>query len=105
MLQTYRQFCPTGLLGVKLGSRGALLQTPDGCWIDVEPIAPPRPVIDTTGAGDCFYAGLIAGLVRGLSPADAGRVAAAAGACSVTAVGAANAMETYHTLVGMAQRS
>ena len=59
-------------------------------------------VVDTTGAGDCFYAGLIAGLVRGRNAEDAGRIAAAAGACSVTGVGAVSAMRDYDTLVRMA---
>ena len=102
MIKTYREFCPSGFLGVKLGARGALLQTADGDWIDVEPIRPRSPVVDTTGAGDCFYAGLIAALVQGVAPAEAGRIAAAAGACSVTAVGAASAMRTYEQLVEMA---
>ena len=48
---------------------------------------PPGPVVDTTGAGDSFYAGLIAGLAGGLSVADAGRLGTAAAACCVTALG------------------
>lgn len=88
MIQTFRQYAANALLGVKLGARGALLSPSDGEWIEVQPVEPPGPVIDTTGAGDCFYAGLIAGLARGLSIDDAGQLAAAAGALSVTGVGA-----------------
>jgi sugar/nucleoside kinase (ribokinase family) len=31
------------------------------------------PVSDATGAGDAFFAGLLAALVEGATPADAGR--------------------------------
>ena len=88
MIQVFRQYAANALLGVKLGARGALLSPSDGEWIEVQPVAPPGLIIDTTGAGDCFYAGLIAALARGLSIDDAGRFAAAAGALSVTGVGA-----------------
>ena len=44
-------------------------------------------MVDTTGAGDCFYAGLLCGLLQGRSAADAGRLGAAVAAWSVTAVG------------------
>ena len=88
IIDAFRPMAPECLLGVKLGSRGALLSPAEGEWIEVEPVAPPAPIVDTTGAGDCFYAGLLTGLVRGLAVADAGRLGAAAGACSVTAMGA-----------------
>ncbi|HAY78232.1 MAG TPA: hypothetical protein DCY79_00335 [Planctomycetaceae bacterium] len=104
MIERYRAYCPKGLLGVKLGARGALLQTREEEWIEVAPVQPPGPVVDTTGAGDCFYAGLIAGLAQGLSPGDAGRIAAAAGACSVTGVGAVEGMVAYTQLAAMATK-
>jgi len=40
------------------------------------PVAPPSAVVDPTGAGDAYVAGLLAGLRRGLPLPDAGRVAA-----------------------------
>ena len=45
-----------------------------------------RPV-DTTGAGDCFNAGLIAGLLRGLDLTRATALGCAAGAASTQAAG------------------
>ncbi|MFN3953886.1 MAG: ribokinase [Pararhodobacter sp.] len=48
--------------------------------------------VDTTGAGDCFAGSLVAGLDRGLPPAEALRYAAAAAALQVTRLGAAEAM-------------
>ena len=58
-------------------------------------VEPPGEVVDTTGAGDAFYAGLIAGLVRGMRVDEAGRLGAAAGACCVTAVGATDGLRSY----------
>jgi sugar/nucleoside kinase (ribokinase family) len=52
-------------------------------------------VVDTTGAGDCFYGGLLTGILRGMSPADAARLAAAAGACCVTELGATTAIRDF----------
>jgi sugar/nucleoside kinase (ribokinase family) len=84
-----------GLVGVKLGSRGVLLSPSTGEFIDVPAVAAPGPVVDTTGAGDAFLGGLLAGLLRGLSAAEAGRLGAAAGACCVTGLGATTAIRNY----------
>jgi sugar/nucleoside kinase (ribokinase family) len=46
------------------------------------------PVIDTTGAGDCFSGAFLAALERGLDWPAAARLANAAGALSVSALGA-----------------
>ena len=50
-------------------------------------VAAPGPVVDTTGAGDSFYAGLLAGLLKGFTLEQAGRLGTAAGACCVTSLG------------------
>jgi sugar/nucleoside kinase (ribokinase family) len=95
MIQTYREAGARGWLGIKLGERGALLSPQPGEFIDVAVAKPPGPVVDTTGAGDCFYGALLAGVLRGLPPADAGRLAAAAGAFCVTGIGATSAVRGY----------
>lgn len=99
MLRRFRT-CATDstLLGVKLGERGALLSPAPDSFIEIPPVSPPGPIVDTTGAGDCFYSGLIAGLARGLSVYDAGRLAAAAGAAAVTAVGGATGVGSFDAM-------
>jgi sugar/nucleoside kinase (ribokinase family) len=95
ILETFRDSGARGLIGVKLGSEGALLSDPSGELIKVDAISPPGPVVDTTGAGDTFYAGLLCGLLRGLPTDQAGRLAAATGAYCVTGVGATAALRDF----------
>ncbi len=95
IIRVFRDCGATGLVGVKLGPRGALLSCPSCESIEIDPVPPPGPVVDTTGAGDTFYAGLLCGLLRGLPAEQAGRLAAATGACCVTGVGASVALRDY----------
>jgi sugar/nucleoside kinase (ribokinase family) len=50
------------------------------------------PVVDTTGAGDCFAAGYLAAMLRGDGPEECGRFANAVAAQTVQRVGAAAAV-------------
>jgi sugar/nucleoside kinase (ribokinase family) len=95
ILKVYRQCGAAGLLGVKLGADGALLSPAPGRFVKVNPVKPPGPVVDTTGAGDCFYAGLLVGLLRGMDVDQAGRLAAACGAQCITGKGATAAITDY----------
>ncbi|MFO0902415.1 MAG: carbohydrate kinase family protein [Pirellulales bacterium] len=103
MLDVYRRYAPQAILGIKLGEAGALLWGPGESPVSIAAVAPPGPVVDTTGAGDSFYAGLIAALARDLPLAAAGRIAAAAGACSVTALGASAAIRDWDATVALAR--
>ena len=53
------------------------------------------PVMDTTGAGDCFVAGFLAALLRGTGLRAAARFANAVAALSVTGLGAAQGLRGY----------
>ena len=69
-------------LVVKLGERGALCaEGPVLQQVSLPPVVP----VDATGAGDCFNAGLIAGLLEGLALAQAAALGCAAGALSAGA--------------------
>ncbi len=87
---------------VKLGDNGAL--SADGSA--VRPVPPPSglagELIDTTGAGDCFNAGLIAGLLRGLDLPAATRLGCAAGSASTRGAGGTAAAPTLAAALALA---
>ena len=89
---------------VKLGARGALCA--DGQrWHRIElPARLDHPVVDTTGAGDCFNAGLIAGLRRGLDLPEAAALGCAAGTASTAAVGGSGARIELTAVLALAGR-
>ena len=71
-------------LAVKLGERGVLCADgPARYQVSVPAVVP----ADTTGAGDCFNAGLIAGLLTGLALPQAAALGCAVGALSTGAPG------------------
>jgi sugar/nucleoside kinase (ribokinase family) len=75
---------PLELVVLKRGSRGCTVFSRDG-GVDVPAFVVDE--VDPTGAGDCFDAGFLCGLLDGRSPRDAARVAAAAGALDAAAFG------------------
>jgi sugar/nucleoside kinase (ribokinase family) len=102
IIETYRACGAPGLVGVKLGAEGALLSPAAGQFVEVPRVAPPGPIVDTTGAGDCFYAGLLTGLLKGMAPQECGLLAAAAGACCITAVGATAGVRDFRETARLA---
>ncbi len=103
ILEAFRSAGASALIGVKLGEQGALLSPRKNQFFEIPAAKPPSPVIDTTGAGDCFFGGLLAGILRGLEISDAGRLAAAAGAYCVTRVGASTGIRDYATTAKLAK--
>ena len=102
IIETYRRCGAPGVLGVKLGSKGALLSDRAGSFIEISAVKPPGDVVDTTGAGDSFYAGLLTGILRGMDLGEAGRLAAATGACCVTGLGATAGLRGYNETARLA---
>jgi len=70
-----------------LGREGSRIAGRDGT-VSIPP-APSGPVVDPTGAGDAYRAGLVAGLLRGLELEAAGRVASLAATYAIEQVGTA----------------
>ncbi|MEV4532385.1 carbohydrate kinase family protein [Asanoa sp. NPDC049518] len=71
---------------VKLGAAGAVWAEPDGTVVTAPAVT--AVVVDPTGAGDAFAAGLLATRLAGGDPEACLKAAAAAGARAVVAVGA-----------------
>jgi sugar/nucleoside kinase (ribokinase family) len=74
-----------GAVAVTDGPRAARWVDRNGVW-DVVP--PPTPVIDPTGAGDAFDAGVLVAWLQGADPAEALRAGCATGAAAVSRLGA-----------------
>jgi sugar/nucleoside kinase (ribokinase family) len=77
---------------VKLGAKG--------CYVNAggeEFVAPAYdvPVVDTTGAGDCFAAGFLTGLVKNLPYRQCAAIGCAAAADCVGALGATDGVRPY----------
>lgn len=100
------------IVALKLGDRGLYLRTAGlnvleemgrarphdaAAWAQREMWAPCFQVtmIGTTGSGDATIAGLLAGLLRSLSPEDAVTAAVAVGACNVEAADALGGIRTW----------
>lgn len=78
---------------VKLGARGSITFLASGEAFETPAI--PTSAVDTTGAGDCFAGGYLAGLQRGMPARDAARLASAVGALSVSAIGAVTGLRGF----------
>ena len=77
------------VVAVKLGPDGGLAVEPDGVVVRAAP--PVVDVVDTTGAGDSFDAGFLAGILAGRSLADALALAVACGSLSTRLPGGTDA--------------
>lgn len=67
---------------VTLGEKGSRIVRRGGERIEVPP-AEPREVVDPTGAGDAYRAGLLAGMIRGADLATCGRMGSVAAVYAV----------------------
>lgn len=75
------------MVALSLGEQGAVLATKDGVW--EAPALPLSAATGTTGAGDCFLAGLTWALDQGEPPPEALRWAMAAGGAALLHPGTA----------------
>jgi len=74
-----------GAVAVSAAADGASWADPTGRW---HAVAPPATVVDATGAGDAFDAGVLVARLSGASPAEALAAGCSAGAAAVGRLGA-----------------
>lgn len=75
-------------LVVTLGGQGSQIHA-DGRVIDIPPVAP-RAVVDPTGCGDAYRAGLLHGITEGMDWETTGRLASLLGSLKIAERGAQN---------------
>ena len=85
-----------GCVVLKMGKDGCLVAR-DGQFVRVESRA--ERIVDTTGAGDCFNAGFVAGLARDLTPVEAARLGSLAAAACIRHVGGAVGIPPLESLL------
>jgi sugar/nucleoside kinase (ribokinase family) len=94
----------TGGVAVTVGADGCLIQNHDSRT----PLALPAigvDVVDTTGCGDGFNAGMLAGLLLGAAPADAAWLGLACGSLVATGLGSDAGIQDFGQVVGFLSRS
>jgi sugar/nucleoside kinase (ribokinase family) len=92
MIAAFRQRMPQAIIAIKLDAQGCLL---DDAQRQIAVPAYPITVVDSTGAGDTWYGGLIAAMRRGLPLEEAGRFANRAAADCCTALGASTNVRSF----------
>jgi sugar/nucleoside kinase (ribokinase family) len=81
---------------MKLGAAGCLVSGPG---MEFREPAFDVPVVDTTGAGDCFAGAFLAALVRGNSYQEAARFANAVAALTIQGLGASTGVRSWEETV------
>lgn len=80
------------VVGLKMGSKGSYVATKEGRWHF--PVFKTK-CVDSTGAGDAFAAGFLAGVARGWEMKECARLGNAVGACCVQAIGCTDGVRSW----------
>jgi sugar/nucleoside kinase (ribokinase family) len=83
--------CGAGTVVIKMGERGSYVRT-DGTTLEVP--APPVDVVEPSGAGDAFAAGLLVGILEGWDLGRTMRFASVVGGSACTALGCTSGIFT-----------
>lgn len=87
---------------VTRGASGVLAST---CGEVLRVDALPGPVIDTTGAGDCFIGAFLTQLFAGHGIEEASRYAVAAASVSIRSVGSRTSLPDHETVLGLVDKT
>ena len=74
---------------VTRGAEGSVVYLPDGRQVDIPPVRPAQ-VVDPTGCGDAYRAGLLYGIANDFDWATAGRLASLLGSIKIASPGTQN---------------
>jgi sugar/nucleoside kinase (ribokinase family) len=96
MVAAFRKHMKSGLIGIKLDAEGCYLD--DGKQAVFVPACKIK-VVDTTGAGDTWFGGLLTALKHGMPLEKAGRFANRAAADCCMAIGASAGVRTFEETV------
>ncbi|MDB5296296.1 MAG: Sugar kinase, ribokinase family [Phycisphaerales bacterium] len=99
MVASFRRHMPRGVIGIKLDAEGCYLD--DGAAATFVP-ACRVDVVDTTGAGDSWFGGLLAALIKGMPLRAAGAFANRVAADCCTALGASAGVRSFEDTVARA---
>ena len=99
MVKVFRESGSRGIVGIKLGFNGCYLTNEqEGYFL---PAFKVERIVDTTGAGDSFIAGLIAGQLKGLSLKESGQIGNMTGALSVQSIGASSGIKSFEETINI----
>lgn len=88
---------------IKLGAKGAYICPRGGERVHI-PTYDFVKAVDTTGAGDAFCAGFLAGLIKGYDFYDSGRIANAVGTHCVMKMGASAGIVPFEEIIGFLEK-
>ena len=99
MVAAFRRLMPRGIIGIKLDAQGCYLDDGDrAVFVPAFPVT----VVDTTGAGDTWFGGLLTGLCQGMTLERCGRLANRAAADCCTAFGASTGVRGFEDTLARA---
>ena len=97
IMEVFSQF-PFKVFGIKLGADGCILTENFREYIRRKPFSA-LPVVDTTGAGDCFIGGFLCAWMKGWPLEKCTEFSSAVAAFGISAVGSSTAVPDYETVL------
>ena len=97
IMEVFSQF-PFKVFGIKLGADGCILTENFREYIRRKPFSA-LPVVDTTGAGDCFTGGFLCSWMKGWSLEKCAEFSTAVAAFGISAIGPTTAVPDYETVL------